>query len=539
MASSTESSASKKKKPSRAPSRITNQQMADDIEITLDGETLDPEVVYLIARRIAETSLPVSIKISPEAKNKIKAAANFVQKIIEDDKPVYGINTGFGKFAEISIPKDHLCQLQTNLILSHCCGVGAPFDRSLVFCAMLIRLNVLCRGNSGVRWQTVETLIESIEKRFLAVVPSQGSVGASGDLAPSAHVTAALMGYGEAECFDGTHWIKGSAQHLLKKVGIKPLTLAPKEGLALINGTQFTAAYAAYGLCSTKALLEASLFTLSLSIEGLRASHNIFNHRVIVSHNHPGSTHCALEINRWLPKPTQISQSHENCGRVQDPYSLRCAPQVHGAIYEEWVSAKKTMALEINCSTDNPLIFVENQSVCSGGNFHAIHSARVNDKLASALTTLSSICERRIFLAMSPDLNAGLGAFLSPNGGLNSGLMMAQVTAAALVAENKAFSFPASVDSIPTSDNKEDHVSMGPIAGKKLSQIIENTWTVLGIELLSSAQALHMLSPLKTSQKIENVIHRYREVVSPIDQDRFLATDIASATQFLRNEFYA
>lgn len=508
------------------------------IELTLDGHHLDPETVYRVARQIAETKNPIKLTIAPQAQARIEASANFVQKITQGDKAVYGINTGFGKFAEVSISKDHLCDLQTNLILSHCCGVGALFDRSLVICATLIRINVLCRGHSGVRLATVEKLIASLEKRFVAQVPSQGSVGASGDLAPSAHVTAALMGYGSAELFDGQTWKSGDAKTLLSEAKLSPLELAPKEGLALINGTQFTAAYACHGIVSTKALLDASLFTLALSIEGLRTSHGIFHDNVMQAHNHPGSVYCASELQKWLPGPTEISQSHENCGRVQDPYSLRCGPQVQGAVYEEWLDACKTISLEINCSTDNPLIFVETGSVRSGGNFHAIHSARTNDKLASAITTLASICERRIFLAMSPDLNAGLPAFLSPQGGLNSGLMMAQVTAAALVSENKSLAFPASVDSIPTSDNKEDHVSMGPIAGKKLAMILENTWSVLGIELLGAAQAVHLLSPLKTSPSLATALLRYRQNVPPLDRDRFLATDILNATQFLRSEFY-
>ncbi|HVJ64428.1 MAG TPA: histidine ammonia-lyase [Bdellovibrionota bacterium] len=514
--------------------------MSSLCEITLDGHSLEPETLYRVARTLATTNEKVRIKIADAARERIRASADFVKRVIAGDKAVYGINTGFGKFAEVSIAKEKLCDLQKNLILSHCCGVGQPFERSLVFCATLIRLNVLCRGNSGVRPETVDALVASLETRFIASVPSQGSVGASGDLAPSAHVIAALMGYGEAEFFDGKTWRLGDAGELLALAKLKPLELAPKEGLALINGTQFTAAYAAHGLHSAKALLDASLLTLAMSIEGLRASHGIFNRNVVESHNHPGSVYCADKLAAWLPASTAIAESHENCGRVQDPYSLRCAPQVQGALFEEIQDAEETIRLEINCSTDNPLIFVNDGpsgSVRSGGNFHAIHSARVNDSLASCITTLASICERRVFLAMSPDLNAGLPAFLSPEGGLNSGLMIAQVTAAALVSENKALSFPASVDSIPTSDNKEDHVSMGPIAGKKLSMIIDNTWHVLGIELLSAAQALHLLRPLKSSPAIESLLVRYRKEVSPFDRDRYFASDINAATKFLKDEF--
>lgn len=512
--------------------------MKDFIKLELDGFNLQPERVYEIAKKISETSLPIKISISAEATDRIQKASSFVQTIIKRNKPVYGINTGFGKFAETSIPTDQLCELQTNLILSHCCGVGPFLDRTLVICAMLIRINVLCRGNSGTRLETINKLITSIENRFVPRVPSQGSVGASGDLAPSAHVIAGLMGYGTAELMVNNQWVEGSSTELLNKIGFELLTLAPKEGLSLINGTQFTAAYACHGLYETKALLDASLLTLALSLEGLRGSHGVFNANVIASHNHPGSSYSAKQLNHWLPSHTEISQSHENCGRVQDPYSLRCAPQVHGAIYEQWSDSKQIICREINCSTDNPLIFAEIEEVRSGGNFHAIHSARVNDSLASALTTLSSICERRIFLAMSPELNAGLPAFLSPNGGLNSGLMMAQVTAAALVSENKSLSFPASVDSIPTSDNKEDHVSMGPIAGKKLASIIENTWSVLGIELLSATQAIHLLRPLRTSNKLEDLLKAFQNLVKPFDKDKYFCTDINKATNFLRTYFY-
>ncbi|MBS1982853.1 MAG: histidine ammonia-lyase [Bdellovibrionales bacterium] len=502
-------------------------------EITLDGESLKAQEVWSFAQHALNPHSKIKIRVAPRAQERIKKAANFVAEIIQGSKAVYGINTGFGKFAEVSIPHDKLQELQRNLILSHACGVGEPLSRDLVLAMWVLRLNTMCRGNSGVRLETVDRIIQLLEAGVLAEIPSRGSVGASGDLSPSAHATLTLLGEGMATFPAGGAFVRAPAQEALSVAGLAPYELGPKEGLSLINGTQLTTALAMKAWAEGRSLLAHANLATALSIEGLRASHTIVSEKVLFARNHPGALECGREISAWLQSPSPLSASHQNCSRVQDPYSLRCAPQVHGCIFDELLHARTVIEREINSSTDNPLLFPEDRLSQSGGNFHALYTARVSDALSSALTTLGSISERRLALAMSPS-SSQLPAFLTPDGGLNSGFMMAQVTAAALVSEAKSLSFPASVDSIPTSDDREDHVSMGPGAGFKAVQIAEHIRSVIGIEIFAAAQALHLLAPLQPGARLTKVLERIRLEIPPLARDRILSQDMARMNHLMQ-----
>jgi histidine ammonia-lyase len=505
--------------------------------IEIDGQNLKTELLWEVSRAALDPHSKFKISLSESARTKILKAEKFVDSIVQKGNPVYGINTGFGKFAEVAISKNDLSILQENLILSHACGVGPALGRDLVMSMWLIRLNVLARGNSGIRLSSVDLICKTLEAGILAVVPARGSVGASGDLAPSAHATLTLLGKGMCTLPRDGAFAEISASEALKVSGIQPLTLIAKEGLALINGTQTTSSLALKATVEGKNLLHTANLAMAMSLEALRGSHVVFDSRIAKVRNQPGAVACAQEIENWVAGKTEISESHEDCGRVQDPYSVRCAPQVHGAIYDSLIEAEQVIEREINASTDNPLLFPEEGLSLSGGNFHAIYTARVSDQLCSALTTLSSISERRIALLMAKD-SSGLPAFLVKDGGLNSGFMMAQVTAAALVSENKTLSFPASVDSIPTSDDREDHVSMGVGAGLKLQQIVENLKYVLAIELMAACQAIDLLRPLKSSKKIEGVHSTIRSRVKRLDQDRILSDDFKALCELIESRVF-
>jgi histidine ammonia-lyase len=502
------------------------------LEILLDGETLAPDVLWAAAQTALNPKGSIKVRLSEPARQRISKSAGFVDSIVAEGKPVYGINTGFGKFAEVRISDSQLAELQKNLILSHACGVGPALSRDLVMAMWLIRLNVIARGNSGVRMETVEHIIAFLEKGVLAEVPCQGSVGASGDLAPSAHATLPLLGEGFCTYAKNGAILRAPVREVMADTGLTAIELGPKEGLGLINGTQLTTAYAVKACLEARNLLKTANLSLALMMEGLQATHVLADERILKSRNQPGAEHCGQELRAWLGGGSAINQSHADCGQVQDPYSLRCAPQVHGAVWEEIERAWQTVARELNSSTDNPLLFADDKVSLSGGNFHAIYTARVCDALASALATLSNISERRLALAMSKSSNK-LHAFLVVDGGLNSGFMMAQVTAAALVSESKTLSFPASVDSIPTSDDREDHVSMGPIAGRKLQQIAENTRQVLAIEVMAACQAIDLLRPLKSTSRLEKVHARVRKDVAFLDHDRILSTDFEALSRLI------
>ncbi len=503
-------------------------------KFVIDGEHLKPRSLWHFVAQHANVTKPqFKIEIANAAQNKVKLAAQYVERVVQEGKPVYGINTGFGKFAEVSISIEQLAELQNNLILSHACGVGPLLSREQVMGMWLLRLNTLARGNSGIRLETINRIVTLLEAGVLACIPSKGSVGASGDLAPSAHAVLTLLGEGQCTMPHDGKMVTLSAKEALSKLGLKPLVLAPKEGLALINGTQTTTILATQAWYNGIRLLESANCAAALSIEGLRGTHKIAHPKIAQLRNHPGAVHCAAQIRSWLDGASEVAQSHANCGRVQDPYSLRCAPQVHGAIFDELMHAELVLEREMNSSTDNPLLIPEDHLSLSGGNFHAIYTARVSDALSSALTTLGTISERRIALFMNKESSL-LPHFLTENGGLNSGFMMAQVTAAALVSECKSLSFPASVDSIPTSGDKEDHVSMGPIAGQKAVQIAENLHSVLAIEFLCGAQALSLLAPLKPAVKLQGIYKKIRAHVPKLERDRILSTDFDQIITMIR-----
>ncbi|NCN40227.1 histidine ammonia-lyase [bacterium] len=505
------------------------------MEIILDGFNLKAEELYEASQLALDPNASLKIVIADDAKERIQKAAKFVKKITEGDEAVYGINTGFGKFAEVRIDHDKLNKLQTNLILSHAVGVGENLPRNIVMMMWILRLNVMCRGNSGIRLKTVEQLIKLLECGILSDVPCKGSVGASGDLAPSAHATLALLGVGYCSYPHVGSFHKGTCKDALSQFGLSPWKLVAKEGLSLINGTQLTTAYSVIGLIEGRRALKHANLSLALSIEALQASHLLFDDRILEVRNQLGPVEVAKDLKFWLSGESEIKHDHENCDRVQDPYSLRCAPQVHGAIHDELSHAETIINRELNSSTDNPLLFPDDEESLSGGNFHALYTARVNDNLASAFATLANISERRIAHMMSRESNR-LYPFLIIEGGFNSGLMMAQVTAAALVSESKAMSFPASVDSIPTSDDKEDHVSMGPLAGQKLMTCLENLNHVLSIEIMSACQALDLRFPLKSTKQIQKAHAIVRKDVDYLEKDRVLHRDLVAISKIIKSQ---
>jgi histidine ammonia-lyase len=429
--------------------------------------------IYRGARvRLIESSYPV-----------IEASARAVEAIIARDLPVYGINTGFGKLAHVRIATEDLSVLQRNIVLSHAAGVGEPMPRDVVRLMLALKLASLAQGASGVRIETIKLLQALLNKDLIPEIPCQGSVGASGDLAPLAHMTATMIGVGHITGPEG----RLPAAEALARAGLNPLSLGPKEGLALLNGTQFSTAYALAGLFAAETLLQSALVTGALSTDAARGSDAPFDPRIHKLRPHPGQIKTA-ETLRALLAGSAIRASHlVNDDRVQDPYCLRCQPQVMGACHDMLRKAAETLAIEANSVTDNPLIFAEEGEALSGGNFHAEPVAFAADMIAIAVCEIGSLAERRIAMLVDPALS-GLPAFLTPKPGLNSGFMIPQVTAAALVSENKQSAYPASVDSIPTSANQEDHVSMAAHGARRLMRMTENAAAVLGIELLAAAQ---------------------------------------------------
>jgi histidine ammonia-lyase len=493
--------------------------------ITLTGESLDIETLWQFAQNALDPKAKIRIHISKKAQERIKAAETFLHKLAHSGETIYGVNTGFGYFAKTRISEDDIEALQHNIIRSHACGVGEALPRDLTLMLWLILLNSVCRGHRGLALSKMQAIIKTLEAGILACIPARGSVGASGDLAPTAHAVLATLGEGECTVPDGNGFVTISAADALKAAKLKPIVLGPKEGLCLINGTQLTAAFAVTAWYEAAQLVQTANLSAAMTIEALRASHHMTDKPLLKEQRQKGTWECGNAIAKWLGGNTQIAKSHKDCDRVQDSYSLRCAPQVHGMVLEELQQTKEVIEKEINATTDNPLLFPERELVIHGGNFHAIYPARALDRIAMALATLASISERRINTAMRTE-KSGLPTFLIENGGLNSGFMMVQTTAAALVSECKTLSFPASVDSIPTNNDQEDHVSMGPGAGLKALQVIKSARYVLAIELLVAAQGLDMLKPLKSSDALEAVKKAIRQKVKYLDKDRHLAPDI-------------
>ena len=472
-------------------------------------------------RRIARAA--VRVMLSRAELQKLSASAAVITGIVEREQTAYGINTGFGLLAQTRIPHDQIETLQRNLVLSHAAGTGALLSDDVVRLVLVLKLASLVQGYSGIRPDTARTLCALLEHEIYPCVPSQGSVGASGDLAPLAHIAAAMIGVGEVR-------VAGKvvpAMDALRRAGLKPLVLGPKEGLALLNGTQVSTALALDALLRIQDVFAAALVTGSLSVDAVKGSDAPFDARIHTIRRQHGQQQVA-RVYRRLLAGSAIRASHLSCERVQDPYSLRCQPQVMGACLDLLRAAASTVLLEANAVTDNPLVFPEDGSVCSGGNFHAEPVAFAADQLALAIAEVGSIAERRISILIDPKMS-GLPAFLVEHSGVNSGFMLAQVTAAALVAENKALAHPCSVDSIPTSANQEDHVSMATHGARRVVQMADNAAAIIAIELLAAVQGLEFHRPLKSSASLEKAVKLLRSEVPRYESDRFFAPDIARA----------
>ena len=458
------------------------------------------------------------------------ASRRTVEDAVRTGERVYGITTGFGRFADVTIPREKLQELQSNLIRSHAAGVGNPLSDEAVRGMIALRANALAAGLSGVRVSTVERLLSLLAADVLPVVPEKGSVGASGDLAPLAHLALGLMGEGSVR---RSRRILPAAR-ALRDARIAPVVLEAKEGLALINGVQMSVAVGGLALLRAIRLARVADVAGAASLDAARGSDAAFDRRVIAARPHPGAVASAGNLRKLLAG-SAIRESHRGCGKVQDNYALRCMPQVHGAARDAFEHARSVLEREMNSATDNPLVFARGGDVISGGNFHGAPVGYVLDYAAIAAADLASISERRIEKLVNPTLS-DLPAFLVEEGGVHSGLMMAQVAAAALVSECKLLAHPASIDSIPTSAAKEDHVSMSPIAARKLAAIVENLALVLGIELTVAFQAMEFLRPLTSSSGIERVRRAFRKVVDPRTSDRQLSPDLAAARTFLEGE---
>jgi histidine ammonia-lyase len=468
--------------------------------------------------------------LDPSCRDAVEAGAAAVEAILAKGEPIYGINTGFGKLASLRIGASDLATLQRNIVVSHAAGVGENLPARIVRLAMALKVTSLAQGASGVRYATVERLLDCLEHDLIPAVPAQGSVGASGDLAPLAHLTAALLGVGSF-LEDGK---PVPAADALRSVGLAPLVLGPKEGLALLNGTQISTALALAGLFEAERLLQSALISGALSTDAAKGSDGPFDPRIQAVRGHRGQIETAAAL-RALMMGSAIRASHlVGDDRVQDPYCLRCQPQVMGACLDLLRQAATTLAVEANGVSDNPLVFAETGEVISGGNFHAEPVAFAADMIAIALCEIGSLAERRIAMLVDPALSR-LPAFLTPKPGLNSGFMIPQVVAAALVSENKQRAYPASVDSIPTSANQEDHVSMATHGARRLLPMAKNVANIVAIELLAAAQGCDFHAPLRSSLILEGVRERLRGLVPHLEDDRFLAPDIAAAAELVRS----
>jgi histidine ammonia-lyase len=473
----------------------------------------------------------LTVRVDRAAEAAIRLAAERVGKAARGKEAVYGVNTGFGKLASVKIAAEDTETLQRNLILSHCCGVGEPLDTATTRLMMVLKLLSLGRGASGVRLEVLELIEACLEKGVTPVTPSQGSVGASGDLAPLAHMAAVLIGEGEAE-FGGERMPGGAA---LERAGLKPVVLGPKEGLGLINGTQFSTACALVGLFETWRLAEATVLTASMSTDAIMGSTAPLLPEIHELRGHRGQIEVAAAM-RAAMDGSEIRESHrEGDTRVQDPYCIRCQPQVTGACIDLLRMAASTLEIEANAATDNPLVLIEEDRIVSGGNFHAEPVAFAADQIALAITELGAIAQRRIALMVDPALSFDLPPFLARDPGLNSGLMIAEVTTAALMSENKHLANPCSTDSTPTSANQEDHVSMAAHGARRLARMNANLAHILGVELLCAAEGIEHRAPLKTSPPLVNAVEQLRQNVPALEKDRYLAPDLETAADLIKS----
>lgn len=470
-----------------------------------------------------------AVALDRAARPGVERAAAAIAAAAAGDAPVYGVNTGFGKLASLRIPPQDTATLQRNLILSHCCGVGAPIPRRHARLVMALKLFSLGRGASGVRWELIELLEAMLARGVTPVIPAQGSVGASGDLAPLAHMTAALIGHGAAEV-DGRILPGAEA---LAAVGLAPIALGPKEGLAFINGTQFSTAFALAGLFDGWTAATSALVTAALSTDAVMGSTAPLQPEIHTLRGHAGQIEAACAMRRLLAG-SEIRDSHlTDDARVQDPYCIRCQPQVTGAAMDVLRQAAHTLEIEANAATDNPLVLAEAGLIVSGGNFHAEPVGFAADMIALALAEIGAIAQRRVALMVDPALSFNLPAFLTPRPGLNSGLMIAEVTTAALMSENKHIAMPCVTDSTPTSANQEDHVSMAAHGAVRLGRMIENLNVILGVEAICASQGVAFRAPLATSTALQRVVARLRTEVAPMEDDRYLAGDIEAAARLV------
>ena len=487
----------------------------------ISGNDLTLEAV----REVATDRRPVLL--APDARERVNQARAVVDEIVADNKVAYAITTGVGKLSDVRIAGDQIRELQVNLVRSHAVGIGDPLAAAETRAMMLLRANSLAKGHSGVRGLVIDTLCEMLNRGVTPYVPSQGSVGASGDLAPLAHLALALIG--EGECID-EKGVRIASADALKRAQVKPLVLEAKEAISLINGTQAMLALGTLALLAAETLVDSADVLGGMSCDALKGTDAAFDERIHKARPHGGQIKTAANLRRML-EGSQIRESHRTCGRVQDAYSLRCIPQVHGAVRDTLAHCREVFETETNSAVDNPLVFIVDArnaqgDVISGGNFHGEPLAFALDFLAIALSALAGISERRTERLVNPALSEGLPPFLAPGAGLNSGFMLPQVAAAALVSENKVLAHPASVDSITTSGNKEDYVSMGMTAALKLKRVVENTRNVLAIEAMAVAQALDFLAPLKTSKRGQAAHAAIRAVCPTMEKDRVMYKDL-------------
>lgn len=492
--------------------------------------TIHPGKMSLNDLRIV-LAQPVTVALDKRSHLAIEKSVATVNNFFFKQKTAYEINTGFGLLANTRIAAKDLQSLQRSIVMSHAAGVGEPLDDELVRLIMVLKINSLARGFSGIRLEVIEALIALVNHQVYPFIPAKGSVGASGDLAPLAHMSLLLLGEGKAR-YQGK-WL--SAKSALEKAGLKPLKLEAKEGLALLNGTQVSTAFALKGLFEAENLLLSGIVCGSLSVEAALGSRKPFDARVHEVRGQKGQIDVARLFREVLTPTSELAQSHENCVKVQDPYSLRCQPQVMGACLTQIRQAAEVILIESNAVSDNPLVFTDNGDIISGGNFHAEPVAMAADNIALALAEIGALSERRIALLMDTHMSQ-LPPFLVNNGGVNSGFMIAQVTAAALASENKALAHPSSVDSLPTSANQEDHVSMAPAAGRRLWEMAKNVTGILAIEWLSACQGIDFREGLKSSEVLEKARHILRDKVAYYDKDRYFAPDIDAAIQLITEQ---
>lgn len=498
--------------------------------IQLTGEDVTLDQVWDVAYNKAH------VQLADSSRQKMQNSRDYINGRIANGDVMYGVNTGFGAFSDVSISKEKIEKLQVNLIRSHCAGVGDPFTREETRAIMFLRANALARGHSGIRVEVVETILQFLNKDVLPYIPQQGSVGASGDLAPLSHLALALMGEGWVWSDPDAQGVgyRIPTQQVLNQKDIAPLRLQAKEGLSLINGCQVMTAVGLLNAVEARRLVWMVDLAGAMSLEALRGTRSAFDPLIPATRPHVGEAKTARNLLKLLGKTSEIAESHTDCGRVQDAYSLRCIPAVHGAAKDTLRRSVETLEIEANSSTDNPLVFVEEGKILSCGNFHGEPVAFALDYLGIAMSAMASISECRIEKLINPVFSQ-LPAFLAPDGGLNSGMMIVQVSAASLVSENKILSHPASVDSIPTSADKEDHVSMGTIAARKLGQIVKNAENITSMEMLCASQALGLLQPMQSSAGVLAAYSLIRQHVPFAHEDRVFSEDIQQIKHLIRD----